>query len=298
MHGFIQKVQKQLREHQLLSESDRVVAAVSGGPDSVAMACALAALQVPLHLAYVNHGTRPETETEAAFVATLATRLGAGFSALSCHPASRSEGDMRAARYAALDTLDADRIATAHTASDQAETVLLRMMRGSGTAGLSGIPPQRGRYIRPLLRITRDEVCAYLAQSGQAYCTDPTNASLDPLRNRVRHVLLPLLEEQFQPKIRQVLTRLADVARRDRACLEALAQEHLALHGLAIEPLLGAAPGLWPHVLRACCPVPISEERMMAIGRLLNAREGIVQLEGGLFVRVEGKPSTVVFGSV
>ena len=180
---------------------------VSGGPDSVALARALHRLNVPLSLVYVDHGTRPETAEEGRFVLQLGEQLGVSASVVYCEPASGSEQDLRDARYAAVSALPGDALATGHTLSDQAETVLLRMIRGAGIVGLAGIPWRRERIIRPMLGITREHVLAWLDYIDQPYRTDPTNASLDPTRNRVRHRLMPMLSEEFNPQIARSLAR-------------------------------------------------------------------------------------------
>ena len=194
MHGFVQKVRTNIQDHKLCDSSHSIVAAVSGGADSVAMALSLKALQYSLSLAYVDHQAQPDSRGWGDFVEQLAGAMECPFYRLSCEPGTGSEADLRDGRYDALETLDCDRIATAHTADDQAETVLMRLIRGAGTAGLSGIPLQRGRFIRPLLSNTRAEVVDYLEHAGQDFIHDPTNDSTDPLRNRVRHVLIPLLK--------------------------------------------------------------------------------------------------------
>lgn len=298
MHGFIQKVHRQIRTLRLAEPGHDVVAATSGGADSVAMACALAALPgLNLGLAYVDHGTRPETALERDFVGALAERLGVAFHSLTCAPTSRSEAALRDSRYAALEGLQADRIATGHTADDQAETVLLRIARGAGVVGLAGIPPRRGRFIRPLLGLRRADALAYLSDIEQAHCVDPSNATLGPTRNRVRHVVLPLLREQLQPGVDLALCRLAAAARSDRAFIEDAAAEHLAEHGLALTALRAAHPGLRPHIVRAACPVGVDAERMAAILDLTDAGSGAVQLEGGLTVVIgtEGQVRSLAF---
>lgn len=254
---------------------------VSGGPDSVALACGLHRLNIPLSLVYVDHGTRPETSEEGRFVLRLGEQLGVSASVLACEPVSGSEQDLRDARYAAVSATPGDALATGHTLSDQAETVLLRMIRGAGVVGLAGIPWRRGRIIRPLLGLTRDEVLNWLEYLDQPYRTDPTNASLDPTRNRVRHRLLPMLSQEFNPQIVRSLARLAGAARSDRQALEALAEAHIVLHGASIRALLATPAGLWPHVIRKLCPTSIPAERMQAILRLLTGDGGAVQLEGG-----------------
>ncbi len=291
MHGFVQKVRRHVLDNGLIEPGQRVVAAVSGGADSVSMLRALLELKHDVVAAHVDHQTRPGTKDEASFVASVCRELSCAFVSLTCDPGRGSEDELRRGRYAALATVPGDRLATAHTLNDQAETVLLRMLRGAGTAGLAGIPHRAGRIVRPLLCVTRSEVMAYLEHCRQDFVEDPTNASLDPLRNRVRHVLLPLLEAEFQPTATRSLARLADAARADRAALEHAARRHLDAHGLDLEALRAVPKGMAAHVLRCGCEVPITFERMQAIFRLMEGRGGPVQLEGGVTAVIDNRPS-------
>ena len=147
----------------------------------------------------------------------------------------------------------------------------------------------------------------YLSDIGQAYCTDPTNASTDPMRNRIRLRLLPWLEAEFSPQIARSLRRLADASRTDRAFIEAAAREHLegcvasgatpsnttAFGAGGSGPpsfdaakIASAHPGLRPHVLRLACPVPVTSERMEALLSMLDAGAGHVQLEGNVDAQI------------
>lgn len=295
MNGFVQKVRQQIQTHQLAEPHSHMVVAASGGPDSTALVYALHALQYRLTVVYVDHGTRPETSEECDFVRHLATTLNQDFRSLVCHPSSHAEGALREARYAALATVEGDRLATGHTATDQAETVLMRLLRGAGTVGLSGIPPRRQRIIRPLLALSRLEVIAYLRDINATYCVDPTNDKLDALRNRVRHHLMPLLTEEYQPKLSDVLVRMADTLRRDRQFVEATAADHLATQGLDVKALKAVHPDLVPHILRAASPVPLTTERIQAIERLLHNQGGTVQLEGNVLVELPSAGKNLLF---
>jgi tRNA(Ile)-lysidine synthase len=219
-----------------------VVLAVSGGADSVALARAMAALKTGgrgrLTLAHFNHRLRGEaSDRDERFVRQLADRLGlecvvgAGESQTrgvfpgNVVPGSVAPGGMeaaaRAARYAFLqrtaETWGARYVATAHTADDQAETVLHHVLRGSGLAGLAGMSRTRAlgpavTLIRPLLAIRRHELRDYLASLGQPYCEDATNEDLRFARNRIRHDLLPLVERDYRPAAVEALVRLAALA--------------------------------------------------------------------------------------
>jgi tRNA(Ile)-lysidine synthase len=295
VHGFIQKIQQKVRDQQLIDPGGRIAAAVSGGADSVSMACALDALGFDLHIAYVDHGVNPNSAEWGQWVLRFASQLGRPFHLLACDAGRGSEAEMRDGRYAALESLEVEMIATAHTADDQAETVLMRLIRGAGSVGLAGIPPRRGRFVRPLLGVTRAEVTAFLKDCGQNFIHDPSNDTMDPMRNRVRHQLLPLLKSDFQPQMVRNLTRLANTLRSERGYLEQSACAYLEAEGLALSALRSLHPGLLPHVIRAACPVVISAERLDAIERLIDGVGGAVQLEGGVTVDCLRKEDCLTF---
>ncbi len=216
-----------------------VLAAVSGGADSMALMHILHRAKVPCAVAYFDHHTRQgESVEDGRFVAKAARALGLKYylggenvAALATASGESFEMAARRARYAFL--LETARrhgytaIATGHHADDQVETVLLRLLRGSSPAGLGGIPPRREeggiQIIRPLLDITRGEIRAWLMAENIPWREDATNAETDALRNRVRHELLPLLVRDFNPGIQEALTRLATLQRQDSALLDRLA---------------------------------------------------------------------------
>ena len=212
-----------------------VLVAVSGGADSVALACALAELRGTnrsrLVLAHFNHRLRGnESDADQAFVQQLARELNveviissSPHLSLSHSPPlpSPSEESLRNARYQFLSRAagqcGARYVATAHTADDQIETVLFNILRGTGLAGLAGIPRVRAlseaaSLVRPLLAVSRAQVLEYLQQLGQSYRTDSTNAHSTYTRNRIRNELLPLLEREYNPHVREALARLSRIA--------------------------------------------------------------------------------------
>lgn len=205
-------------EHDLLPPG-AVVVAVSGGTDSTALLLLLAdlaeELALVLHVAHFDHRARKAGAEEAQFVADLAAKVGATIRVGRAERATKNEDDARRARYEFLRRVAADhngaRIATGHTRDDQAETVLLHAVRGSGIAGLAGMRPERDGVVRPLLAIGRVDTAAVCAAAGIRPLEDPTNRSLKYSRNRIRRKVMPELEA-INPQASAALARLADAA--------------------------------------------------------------------------------------
>ncbi|MCI8893793.1 MAG: tRNA lysidine(34) synthetase TilS [Lachnospiraceae bacterium] len=236
----MKKVLSFVREHHMIEESDHILAAVSGGGDSV---CLLLMLQrlgeaIPMRLSviHVEHGIRGEaSRADADFVRRLCQERGIPCFVYECdaiayardHGMGLEEG-ARALRYELFETCrreqKADKIAVAHNQNDCAETVLFHMARGTGLRGLQGIPPARGNIIRPLLCMERREIEDYLQAQGQGYCTDATNQELVYSRNKLRHQALPVLEE-INPKAVGHICQAAGSVAEVWGLLEQLVQE-------------------------------------------------------------------------
>ena len=242
--SFLQAIAETIARHAMLAPGERVLAAVSGGADSVALLLALHRLGYRVTAAHFDHQTRNGASArDACFVESLTDSL-----ALPCVMASEPiaaeaaqqglnfEVHARAHRYAfllrAAREANCTAIATGHHADDQAETLLMRLLQGTSLRGLAGIAPVRmqsgPRILRPLLHQSRAAILDWLRVQGQDWCEDATNAELHPLRNRIRHCLLPELAESYNPRIGEALSRLADSLRRDNDYLEAAAQAALA----------------------------------------------------------------------
>lgn len=210
---------------ELTHPGETVVCAVSGGADSIAMLFAFylnrEKLGIRLEAAHFNHQLRgEESDRDEAFVRDFCDRydiplhVGRG----TVKPGKKGlEAAAREARYAFFDTLPG-KIATAHTADDNAETVLIHLIRGTGLKGLGGIAPVQGRIIRPMLGITRQEVEGFLEEWGLQHVEDSSNGGDDFLRNRLRHHVMPLLKAE-NPRLAQNLSRMAQALREDEAYL-------------------------------------------------------------------------------
>lgn len=213
------------REQNLIAPGDTVICAVSGGADSVAMLFALYLLReklgITLEAAHFNHNLRGEESLrDETFVRELCARYEIPLHVASgeIHPGKKGlEAAARDARYAFLESLPG-KIATAHTADDNAETILMHLVRGTGLKGLGGIAPQRGKLIRPMLGITRREVEDFLAEWHLPHVEDSTNETDAFLRNRLRHHVMPLLAAE-NPRIAENLSQMALRLREDEACL-------------------------------------------------------------------------------
>jgi tRNA(Ile)-lysidine synthase len=222
-----------VRRRRLFDRDDVVLAAVSAGPDSTALVAALAAIRdagaVAKVLAlHVDHGLRPGGADDAACAAAACARLAVPFESVRVRVASGNvQAEARRARYAALlaaaARTGATRVATGHTRTDQAETVLLALLRGAGARGLSGIPPRRGPFVRPLIDRSRAEGIAWLAELELAWRDDPTNATPRFARNRLRLSLWPQLVA-LAPGAEGAIARAADLARADERALARLAR--------------------------------------------------------------------------
>ena len=206
---------------------DTVICAVSGGADSMALLWGLYLLReqlgITLKAAHFNHGLRGvESDGDAAFVEQFcsAYEIPLYLEKGQVRPGPKGlEAAAREARYDFFATLEG-KIATAHTADDNAETILMHLVRGTGLKGLGGIAPVRGKVIRPMLGITRREVVAFLEEYSISHVEDSSNAGDDFLRNRIRHHVMPLLLEE-NPRLALDLTALAAGLRQDEACLSA-----------------------------------------------------------------------------
>lgn len=267
---MLNKLSEFIRRYSLISPGDRVVCAVSGGADSVALLFALYLLRqrlgITLEAAHFNHRLRgAESDADEAFVKEFCDRyeiplhLGSG----EILPGKKGlEAAAREARYAFLRSLPG-KIATAHTADDNAETVLLHLVRGTGLKGLGGIAPVNGKVIRPMLTITRREVEAFLEEYALPHREDSTNATDLFLRNRIRRKVMPLLLQE-NPSLAETMSAMALGLREDEEYLSQMVGETLP----SVTGLRGMQPALRARALERFLKengVPEPEKRHIAL---------------------------------
>ncbi|MEY4656487.1 MAG: tRNA(Ile)-lysidine synthase, partial [Actinomycetota bacterium] len=238
--------------------------AVSGGADSVALMVLARAANLNVTAWHVDHGLREHSHTEAALVAQLATQLGAQFESrtVTVQHGANTEARAREARYAVLP----HDVMTGHTADDQAETILINLLRGSGTRGLAGMQPT---VQRPLLHIRRSETQALCNALGIAVFHDPSNNDERFQRNRIRHEVLPLMESLAKRDLVPVLTRQADLLRDDDDLLNELAGALDPTDALALAsaPIALARRAIRTWLTNPLVPDSATVERVLEVAR-------------------------------
>ncbi|MCP3941755.1 MAG: tRNA lysidine(34) synthetase TilS [Desulfobacteraceae bacterium] len=273
---FVREVLETILQFNMIQKKDAVLVGVSGGPDSVTLVLALLFLvknlELALGIAHFNHGLRgEESQRDENFVKDLAHRLclpffgkkmDIGNLAKKNHLSIEEAG--RNARYAFFtkiaDTHKFTKIATGHNRDDNAEQVLISLLRGAGPRGLSGIPPMReNRFIRPLIQMPKLRILNFLREKDQPFVVDSSNTDESYLRNKIRHNLIPRLEQDFNPEIKSSLDRLSHIIRQEEDFLTAQAsqvfnfcmiEENKALVVLSIAKLIKSHPALVNRVLR------------------------------------------------
>ncbi len=240
MAGLVNTVYRTILRHEMVRPGDNVVVAVSGGADSISLLHCMLSLRGELdcvvYAAHIHHGIRGRAaDADAAFVADFCRQTGVR---LFVHevdvPKLAKEQKIslelagRRVRYQFLEDIQLPhkRIATAHTRNDCAETVLLHLLRGCGTGGLTGIAPVTGGIIRPLIDAAREEIEAYCEENGLQYRTDETNLDTAFTRNSVRHRLLPFLQQEYNPGIVSSLAQTAGIVSEDHQLLEEITKKN------------------------------------------------------------------------
>ena len=239
--GFVQRAHRFITQHRMIQPKETVLVGVSGGADSLALLYTLHTLRYQLdcqlHIAHLDHSFREDSAKDAVYVAAQADRLGIPISSdkidvpqLMRDQKLSAEAAARRARYrfyeCVSEQIGGTKIALGHHRGDQAETVLMNLLRGAGPSGLKGILPVRAeKFIRPLLTFSRQEIEAFIAQLGLQPRRDATNYHLNHLRNRVRLELIPTLERVYNSNIQNALNQTAELLQVESDYLEALAHD-------------------------------------------------------------------------
>ncbi len=238
---FVQEMYRFISQHSMIEAGEIVLVAVSGGADSMALLYGLHTLlphlNCYLHIVHLDHNLRDDSATDAKFVEEHTTHLGLPFSGHTVELSQlmkqwklSTEAAGRRARYEFFESVchktGATKIALGHHKDDIAETLLMNLVRGVGSSGLKGILPIRdGKFIRPLAGFSRKEIEMFLDSENLVPRQDPTNTDQRYLRNRIRHELLPILEQNYNPNIRTGLTKTAEILGTESAYLDSLARE-------------------------------------------------------------------------
>ena len=310
------KVRETISEFELLSEGDRVGIGLSGGVDSVVLLDLLERLKeelkLELYLLHLEHGIRgEESKRDLEFVKKLAQErnLPLFFKEVDVPLYAKKEKlsleeAARALRYLffeeAIRELHLNKVALAHTADDQVETFLLALLRGAGLKGLKGMPPKRGPYVRPLIRVWRKEIEEYALQRGLRYVIDSTNFDLSRLRNRIRFELIEFLKT-FNPRIKERILEMTEILRQENEVLDLLIEEHFKdlaqKEGKGIYFDLRALKEL-PQAIRIrimalafrdLTGLDLSFRHRRAIELLINGKGGDVKLPRGFLASRQGE---------
>ena len=303
-----------IERYSMIEQGNRILVALSGGADSVALLHFLqagkAALGITVEALHLNHNLRgQESERDERFVKELCSNMGVPLTVESeqIKELAQAAGislelcgrECRYAFFARQMLLRGAKLATAHTGSDNAETMLLNLVRGTGSRGLGGIPPvrqtQQGLIIRPFIFCTRTQIEAYCAEHSLAYITDSSNQSDDYTRNRLRHRVLPVLKE-INPACEDAFCSAAELLRTDEEYLEDCAARELEK---LCEPEGYNQPGflllhkaIAPRVLRiqlVMAGLAYNRERITLLCALLRKGEGSVQLSGRIYFWCDGQ---------
>lgn len=241
MNEIQENVLKTIKKHELIKNGDTIVIGVSGGPDSVALLHILNTLkkQLNTHLvvAHINHGLRKESTEEAQYVENLCQKMQIPCYITEINIQQKAEQEKigleeagRKARYAFFQEIQnkvhAQKIATAHNANDNCETVLMNILRGCGIPGIKGIPIIREQtYIKPLLETTRYEIEAYCQTHKLQPRIDKSNFETQYTRNKIRNILIPTLQKEYNPNILQTINRLSELAQKETQYLQSVTEK-------------------------------------------------------------------------
>lgn len=312
---FLLKVRETIRNHAMIREGDEVLVGISGGPDSVALVRVLLALlpdfRIRLGLSHLNHMLRGEESLrDENFVKDLSERFGLplfmdrqDIGTRASDTGTSLEEAGRDARYAffrqTAQVHGFSKIALGHNRDDSVEQVLLSLVRGAGPTGLKGILPVReDLFIRPLVRMSKPEILDFLGRIGQDFVLDSSNEDPVFLRNRVRHVLIPFLEESFNPRIRDSLDRLSQILQEEETFFQDQAEQGLQdclreeITGavtLSVPELSRLHPALIGRVLRAAICRIKTDLKRISLFHVREVRDFMVRAEPGKHLDLPGQ---------
>lgn len=290
-----QLVRRIIEQYAMIPDGTRVLCGLSGGADSVSLLLCLHELGYDVCACHLNHGLRgAQADADEAFCRDLCARYDIPFYAETCDAQAAAVREKQSVETAArtlryeffercAELYGAQRIATAHTADDNLETMLFHLIRGTGSAGLAGIPPVRGHIIRPLIAVERRQIEQYLAGRGQDWRTDATNLDDACTRNRIRHHVIPALRE-IEPQAARHAVQAAALLRQDNDCLDALAQvgaSEISAARLREMPAALASRAVRHMLERAGTPMgEVGQRHIAAVLALIHKKNGTVNLPG------------------
>jgi tRNA(Ile)-lysidine synthase len=257
---LVKRIQSFIQQHSLITRQDKIGVAFSGGPDSTALLHILKRLYPQTEAIYLNHNLRKDSANEEKFVRKFCDQNKIPLHVEQMNwkeKPSNLEEAARKKRYRYLEKVAKEfgftKIALAHHQDDLVETILLRLIRGTGLRGIVAMQPIRGRYIRPMLDVSRIEIQQYLTEHSLASYSDPTNEDRNFDRNKIRHDLLPYIESNLNPKVRSALLRFANWAEEQNKLIDELIQPKLKLitdKGIHKKKFLQLSPALQKELLR------------------------------------------------
>lgn len=308
--NLVKKIQNNIFQQSLFERGSKIILGVSGGPDSVCLLDIFAKLQkkyeLQLAIAHVNYGLRgKESDKDEKFVRELGDELGIGVEVFPKAKISEilklrfrkqpSENTLRDIRYDFFEKFRKenrfDYIAVAHNMDDQAETFLMRVIRGAGLQGLSGMKFKTGKIIRPLLNVSREEILQYLDRTKRTHRTDKTNLESRFFRNKVRNELIPYLEKNFNPKIKETIFNSGKAISEDLDMIEKIVKKESKKaedgNALSVKRLLALHPALQRRILLK----KITEQK----GGLKNIESAHIEEILKALRSTKGKSQVVVF---